>query len=172
EKFDILPDDWLTEQLTKINEINYSKEEYSDKNEFIDHFVRYEFDENHDDTFKSILGKNYSFTGERGDEKMSGQEIEKEELNLGRNMSAAYKLPYIFSLIDFDPELLLKKEENFSWLKYYYPELKDEHVKNLNESFKTDFFKIENDVFVNPDSMEWLKIELNKYIKVEFMDEQ
>ncbi|CAG8655695.1 13766_t:CDS:2 [Dentiscutata heterogama] len=89
---------------------------------------------------------------------MRDQETEKEELNLERNMSAAYKLPYIFSLIDFDPELLLKKEDDFFWLKHYYSGLKDEHIKN--------------DIFVNPDFMEWLKIELNKYIKVEFMDKQ
>ncbi|CAG8833593.1 23990_t:CDS:2, partial [Gigaspora margarita] len=160
KKIDLLPDDWLAKKLTTLD-LEFSND-YSNKDEFIDEFIRYEFDEDHNDSFKSILRQNYEFLGERENIEMSGQEVKKEELNLGRSMSATYKLLYVSSLIDFNPDLLLNSEEDFTWLKTYFSDLTDEHVKNINESFKSDFFKMEND----------LETELNKHIKVEFLEEQ
>ncbi|CAG8843338.1 25300_t:CDS:2, partial [Gigaspora margarita] len=129
--------DWLAEKLTTLD-LEFSND-YSNKDEFIDEFIRYEFDEDHKDSFKVFYDKIMNF-----------QKVKKEELNLRRSMSAAYKLLYVSSLIDFNPDLLLNSEEDFIWLKTYFSDLTDEHVKNINESFK----------------------KLNKHIKIEFLKEQ
>ncbi|CAG8498019.1 3885_t:CDS:2, partial [Scutellospora calospora] len=71
--------------------------------------------------------KNNKFTGNINEEVLkngiTGNEVIEEEKKLDKSLAGAYLLPYVFNLIDFDPEKL--KNDDSSYNSNYFAKVKD-----------------------------------------------